>query len=293
MKNAPFLHRFEYALYLGVKAKLRCLPHAASRWLGAFLGELGYHLVSRRRRVALENLERIFPELSPGERRRLARASFRHFGSALCDSVSAARLDPVALCRRLELEGWEHLERARRSGPSLCYMTAHFGTWEITADVVGLYTGGLDVVARRLDNPHLDRELRRQRSRHGNELIEKRGSIRRMLRTLRGGGQLGILIDQRVQAYEGIVVSFLGQPAVASPVLARLALRTGSPVVPLFAYPEPGGRYRLVVEPAIEPGHTEGDDATAALTRRLLEPVEKHIRERPELWMWMHDRWKI
>lgn len=296
VKNAPLLHRLEHAGYLAVKGLLRVLPHGAARCLGGGLGELGYWLVARRRRVALKNLARVFPELDAAGRRRLARASFRHFGMALCDSLSIARFGPVELCRRLTLEGWEHLEHARRRGNGVCVMSGHLGCWEVAADTLGLYGGGFQIVARALDNPWLDRDVRQLRERFGNHLIAKRGTLRRLFQIVHGGGRLGILIDQRVRAKEGIVVPFFDCPAVASPVLARLSLRTGAPVVPIFGYALPGGRYRVVLHPPILPGDARpepGEDESAALTRRYLELVEREIRRAPEQWMWMHDRWKV
>ena len=91
----------------------------------------------------------------------------------------------------------------------------------------------------------------------------------------------------------GIAVPFFGRPALTSPVLARLSLRTGAPVVPISAYPEPGGRYRVVVRPPILPPEgQDGDEAVAALTRRYLEVAEEDIRAHPEMWLWMHRRWE-
>jgi KDO2-lipid IV(A) lauroyltransferase len=150
----------------------------------------------------------------------------------------------------------------------------------------------MDTVVRPADNPWLDRELRALRERFGNAVIPKRGAARRMLEVLRGGGRVGILIDQRVQEREGIAVPFFGRPALTSPVLARLSLRTGAAVVPITAYPESGGRYRIVVRPAILPPENGDDEETVkVLTRRYLEVAEEDIRAHPEMWLWMHRRW--
>jgi Kdo2-lipid IVA lauroyltransferase/acyltransferase len=296
VKNAPVLHRVEYAAYLAVKACLGVLPHGAVRRVGAGLGALTYRVVGRRRRVALANLARVFPELDSRERRGLARACFRHFGTIVCDSLWAGRLDGDAMRARIDLEGLEHLEDARAAGRGVCVMGAHLGCWEVVSDVLGLYAGGFNVVGRQLDNPWFDRAVRALRERFGNHLLAKRGSVRRLFEIVRDKGQLAILIDQRVGAHEGIVVPFLGHPAVASPVLARVSLRSGAPVVPIFGYTRPGGRYRVVVHPAIRPDSVtprEGEDETMALTRRCLEVVEAEIRAHPGEWMWMHDRWKM
>lgn len=293
MKNAPVRHRVEYGLYLLLKGVLRALPHPASRALGRRVGGLAWRLDRRHREVAQRNMALALPEIPEAERHRLVRDCFRHFGAALCDAISSTRFDAEEIGRRFTLEGWENLEQAESRGKGIFVLSAHLGLWELVPPVVGLYRGPLHIVVRPADNPDLDRELRALRERFGNRVIPKRGAARKMLETLREGGRVGILIDQRVQEKEGITVPFFGHPALTSPVLAKLSLRTGAAVVPVAAYPEPGGRYRVVVRPAILPPEDQGDgdDAVVALTRRYLEVAEEDIRQHPEMWLWMHRRW--
>lgn len=304
MKHAPVRHRLEYGAYLTLKGVVRILPHAAARPFGAAVGRLAHRLDRRHRQVATGNLELAFPALGPAERRRLAAACFRHFGAALFDLISAERFDAVELCRRFTFQGWEHLESAERLGRGVFLLGAHHGYWEISGRPIGLYRGVIHTVARPADNPHLDRELSRLRQGLGYAVIPKRGAARRMLQVVRAGGRVGILPDQRVQEREGILVPFFGRPALTTPVLARLSIRDGCPVVPVFAYPEPGGRYRLVIRPPILPveppgggapragdGDEDREAAVAALTRRYLAAIESEIRDHPEMWLWMHRRW--
>lgn len=299
MKDAPVRHRCELALYRAVRGALHLLPHAAARQLGAGLGELAYLFDRRHRRVALDNVTLALPELPRVRRRRLVRRCFRHFGSALTDTVSAQRFDLVEMCRRVSVEGWEHVEAARRqaSPRGIFAMTAHLGLWEMAAHVFGTYGAPLHVVGRPLDNPYLDRELRTHRRRFGNELLPKRGSVRGMIRALQAGDNVAILIDQRVMPHEGIEVPFFGRPAVTTPVLARLSIRLRVPVVPAYAVPRPGGRYRVIFKPAVAPpeagrdGGGDVDTAVRNLTARYLAEMEGEIRRHPHLWLWMHRRW--
>ncbi|HSM14037.1 MAG TPA: lysophospholipid acyltransferase family protein [Thermoanaerobaculia bacterium] len=292
MKNAPVRHALEYAALWPFLRLLRALPHGASRALGAGLGGLAHALDGHRRRVALGNLAQALPELPAGERARIARGSFRSIGAAFCDALSAARFDRVELCRRVTLVGLEHLAAAEAPGRGVVLLTAHYGTWEIAPQAVSQARGPLAVVGRPADNPHVDREIRALRERFGNRMLDKRGSVRELFRILRGGGRVGLLIDQRVRPEEGIDVPFFGRPALTSPIVARLALRTRAPIVLVFAEPEPEGRYRVEIHPAIEPEGPDDDAATYELTRRCLEACERVIRARPERWLWAHRRWR-
>ena len=99
-------------------------------------------------------------------------------------SISAHRFDRLEMCRHLTINGWEHLEEARRAGRGVLVMSAHLGTWEMAAHVVGLYAEPMHVIGRPLDNPLLDRRLAEQRGRFGNVTIPKRGAARGALRVL-------------------------------------------------------------------------------------------------------------
>jgi KDO2-lipid IV(A) lauroyltransferase len=290
MKNAPVRHRVEQALYLSLKGFLRALPHATARGVGERLGALAHRLDRRHRDVALRNLALAWPEMDEPTRRTLVAACFRHFGGALTDLVSSSRFTQEELCKRFTYEGWENLETAAAAGRGVFVLSAHLGYWEIAALPVGLYKGPLHVVARPADNPYLEAELANLRTRFGNGILHKHGAARRMLQILRDRGRIAVLIDQRVQEKEGIAVPFFGHPALTTPILARMSLRTGTPVVACFGIPTPGGTYRFVARPPIFP-EGKGEEAVQELTRRYLEALEQEIRLHPEMWLWMHRRW--
>lgn len=291
MKNAPVRHAVEFGAFALFQGVVRALPHPASRALGGALGALAGRLDRRRRRTADQNLADAFPELAAGERSRITRACFRHFGASFCDALSSLRFDGPELLARLELVGWENFARAAAltQGKGTIVLGSHFGNWEVVPAAIALTVGPLSSVGRRADNPHFDRVVQRLRTRYGNLALDKRGAVREMFRVLERGGRLGLLIDQRVRAEEGIDVPFFGRPALTSPIVARLSQRTGAPVVPVFGEELAGGRYRVE---ALEPMLPQAGDDDVTLSRRYIALLEERARARPELWLWLHDRWK-
>ena len=291
MKNAPVLHAVENGLFQLLRGLVRLLPHAGSRKLGRLLGRAAYLLLSGRRRTALKNLELAFPELDSARRERIARGAFASMTSHATEMLSWERFDAAQLCRQVTLEGWEHVTEAQARFGSFFVMTAHFGPFEIVGSVASLYLSPISALVRPLDNPRLESTLKRMRTRFGISLIQKHGAARHLVRSLEAGGRLLVLIDQRVRAREAIEVPFFGRPAQAPNLIARLAIKHEKPVVPVFAYPAPNGRYRVVARPAILPA--TGEDAVVDLTARCTDAVEREIRRQPELWLWMHDRWRV
>ena len=86
--------------------------------------------------------------------------------------------------------------------------------------------------------------------------------------------------------------SFFGRPAATTSALAALALRTGAAVVPVFSLPLEGGRYKLVFEAPVAPPQADTPDAVREFTQRCTDVLEMYVRRRPELWLWMHRRWR-
>lgn len=290
-KDHPFRYKLEMGAYRAAKSLVSVLPEAARMTLGRLGGRLGYLLDSRHRRVALQNLELAYPAWSLADRKRVAKRSFGNIGTAAVELATSASLDREAYRARLEIEGWEHFEQAEQEGKGVLLMTAHIGNWEALAQAMALRDRPVSFVARPLDNPYLEREIRRIRERFGNRTIPKRGAARQLIRTLRGGGITGLLIDQRVHPNEGRAYDFFGHPAYTTPLMARLSLRTGAPVVPVFGIPIEGWkRCRIVYRSPIFP-ESNGEDAVDRLTLQYLGTIEEAIRQWPEMWLWAHRRW--
>ena len=153
------------------------------------------------------------------------------------------------------------------------------------------------VLGRALDNPLLNTLLEQIRQRTGNTVIYRRGTIRRVLRLLQDGRGVAILIDQHIMTRDAIYVDFFERPAATTSAIAALALRTGAPVLPVFALPLAGGGYRMIYEHPVEPPSAEAvaADREAAMrefTQRCTDVLEMYVRRHPDLWLWMHRRWR-
>jgi len=286
-------YRWEEVAARGLSAALGRLPRRRVLALGRGLGRVYADLDARHVAIVADNLRRAFPHWNSQRVLRTARDVYAHFGQVLLELLwlqGRAREEVLASVR---FEGLEHLEALRAAGRAAVLVTAHTGNWELHALVHSLVVEPVGVVARPLDNPALDRRLCALRSAAGNEVISKRKALARVLSLLRAGRTVAILIDQNVQARDGIFVDFFGRPAATTTVAAALALKTGCALVPCHTELGPDGRYLVRYQAPLEwaPGGRRQEDI-ARLTQALTHVIEGWVRARPEQWLWMHRRWK-
>ena len=201
-------------------------------------------------------------------------------------------MPPDRMLAIVEFEGEDRVRAAHALGKGVLLFTGHFGYWEINALVHALALHPMSVLARPLDNRLLHDLLEEVRGRTGNSVIYRRGAVRRVLRALAANHAVAVLIDQHIQTADAVYVDFFNRPAATTSALAALALRTGAPVIPVFALPLPGGRFRMVYEHAVDPPKADGPDALRDFTQRCTDVLEMYVRRYPGLWLWMHRRWR-
>jgi Kdo2-lipid IVA lauroyltransferase/acyltransferase len=284
--------RLEYALVSVVERCIRIMPMAMVRGCGTLLGLAAYSLDRGHRRVALDNLAQAFPTRARSERRAIARRMFEHFGRLVLEMMKFSTLSHEQMRAHSEIEGEDRVAQAHRQGRGVLFFTGHFGYWEVQSIAHPLRVAPIGVIARPLDNPFLHGMLERMRTLTGNHVIYRDGAIRKVLRTLSVNQGVALLIDQHLHSSDAVYVDFFHRPAATTSALAALALRTGAPVIPVFALPLPRGRYRFVYESPVPPPSEDSPDAIREFTQRCTDVLEMYVRRDPSMWLWMHRRWR-
>ena len=250
----------DYLVYLAVRfaaCVVQALPYAACMRLSDKLAWLVYRLDRRHRLVADDNLRHAFPELTPAARRRLARATYDHLMMMLVEMIRLPRaLNARTVERHVAYAHPGDYDRALgwvQSGRPLLVLTGHFGNWEILSYVMGLLGFRGSLVARRLDNPYLDRFLHRFRRKTGQTILDKSRDYDRIRRVLAEGGALGLVGDQDAGP-RGLFVEFLGRPASTFKSIALLSLEYAAPIM-VFGAARVGTplTYRVYLEDVILP----------------------------------------
>jgi Kdo2-lipid IVA lauroyltransferase/acyltransferase len=276
---------------------LKCvsaIPRELRRNISIGMFRLFYYLSPRQRFITIHNLSRAFPEKSADEIIATAKGVYRTLGIVAADFFDIPSLTKDNISDLVDVQGLEHLEKALEKNRGVLMFGAHFGNWELGAAAMPIISKPLDVVIYRpLDNSILDNLVLWVRSSTGNTPIRKDHAMRQMLRSLKRNEILGILIDQNMAWQEGVFVDFFGRPACTTNGLAHLALRTEAPVIPASVLRLESGKYRLFFKEEMAVIRTGNDDADILInTQNFTRVIEDTVREYPDQWLWIHQRWK-
>ena len=295
-KHGKLQTYLEYSAAKSTLATLGRLPAPVAYSAGRAMSKLAYFFAGDLRRTGAINLKLAFPDKSDEERAQLLRETFDNLGRLLGFFSQFSYRSRDELKQLIEVQGLENIEAAKAAhGNRLILFTGHLGAWELTSFGLSLVNHPFTFLVRRLDNPRIEELVDRVRKKFGNETIDKLAAARSMLKILRSGeSPLGLLPDLNTLDDEAIFVDFMGVPAATTFVVAKLAVRTKTPLVPVFApWSKEKGKYLLIVEPMI-PVETTGDEEADVrrLTIKLTERIENRIRQYPGQWLWIHRRWK-
>ena len=272
----------------------RRLPRHSALALGYRLGRFWAAVDRRHLRIAIDQLRPAFPDWDEERLATTARGVYAHFAAVLMDLLrltGGSREEILALVA--DVEGREHVEAVMAAGRGAIFCTAHIGNWELHGLAHGALFGPIGVVGRPLDNPALDALLCEMRASGGNHVIYKRNALAQVMRALRAGKGIAMLLDQNVRRSDGVFIQFFGRPACTTTVAAALALKTGCALVPCHTELLPDGRYRLRYEPPVRVNASaDRESELVRITQELASRTEAWIRLVPDQWMWLHRRWK-
>ena len=284
----------EFAVAWAVFNGLRILPRRVAVAIGKGLGALARIVLLHLRRHAQASLQLAFPTLKAQAREQLERGTFRNLGRALGEVTQFPKLNRANIESVVVYEGLENYQQAVAQGRGVILLTGHIGAWELSVFAHSIYGYPMSFLARRVDNPLVERLAETNRARFGNRSIDKKGGLRDVLKTLKAGGVVGILADLNSAREEGVFVDFFGHQACTTAGVATLALRTGAVVLPGYIlWDEAKQIHRLCFEPPVETINTGNPkDDIVTNTGRYANVLEAVIRRHPDQWLWIHRRWK-
>ena len=278
--------RLQFALIKAVLWIMRRLPYDKRvPFSGWVLSRLVAPLLGWRKRIAA-NIRLVAPDTPEAEIKRITRAVPDNFGRTMAELFSPDDFQNIARATRLEGPGLAALEQARAEGRPSILVSGHFGNYDVLrAGVIarGFSVGG---IYRPMNIPQFNEIYVETISKVGKPLFSRgRRGMAEMMRFLKGGGTLAVLIDQRLR--NGVPLSFFGHTAYTALSFAELALKYNATVVPCYGIRQPDGlSFRAVLEAPVP--HTTAEEMTQALNDSLEAMVRAHMGQ----WFWIHNRWK-
>lgn len=267
------------------------LPLPIRRNLGMAIGRLCWPLVSKKRRkMAIDNISRSLG-ITEEQAETIAKSSGIRFGPMFMEVLHMPRLNKDNINKYVTLSGSEHLEAALTMGRGAVLATAHSGNWELLGAALAMHGFPLVAVVQRQTNAAMDTFINEYRTKAGMHVTYKQG-VREMVKLMGSGKIIGLLMDQDNHR-DGVFVEFFGRMASTPQGAAALARLGNTPIVPAFITENPDGTHIAIFHPPVLV--TKTDDRAGDIrntTQHLTRIIEQHIRQHPQEWFWLHNRWK-
>ncbi len=302
-KDKGALHQWvECALLVSLLKLIRILPYGVCRVVAVLAGEGLFRFAPRRRRIARANLRIAFPGLNEAQRLVLARRSCRSFVLTCLEAAKfLTTFDPLRakkmVCEIVDgaEEMFEKVRAIHEDAGGCVFVVPHLGNWECLAHAGALAGIPLTIPVRPLDNRKLEASLYEMRASSGQEILSRKNAFFHLREALRKGRSVAILADQNAGG-EGIDTPFFGKLARTTPAPAALAVLYDRPIVLISCLRKGDGRrYEILLSDPIAPDMYAQSTRSEIerLTKAVNAETENFIRQGPEQYLWVHDRWKL
>ena len=277
-------------------SRLICLlPWRLCLWFADVLAAIAWVFVpSRRKKLSRENIMRCL-HVDAQRAEQISKAAALQYGQVLIEVLRFPQLRST-MKEHVEIEGLHYLtdyiQSSERQGKGAVIATCHSDNWELMGGAFAQCGISLVGVAKKQKSGGMDRFINEYRTLIGMHITYKTG-VREMFQMLAEGWFIGLIMDQDTGRHDGVVVKFFDEPTNFMPGAASMSRFRGVPIFPAFMHRTEDRRHKLIVYPPIFVEKTKdkrGD--LQRTTQELATMIERHIREYPEQWFWLHDRWK-
>jgi KDO2-lipid IV(A) lauroyltransferase len=284
---------WQYRAFRTVQWLVERLPRPWAYALAIVAARIAF-LTARTARSRLEeNLRQVLPDASPEQLRRVTWLNFRNHSKAYADLMQLPRARVEFLRTLLRIEGDEHLQAALGRGKGVMVVSVHMGSWEIAAAIWSATIAPVSLFAEVLKPRELYDWYRNTRARLGISVLPlTRPGLRQVIQALEAQEMVVTAIDHDVLG-TGVPMQFLGRTVRIPTGPAAIAVRRGTPVLPVCVFRLPDDNYQAIGLPAVvaQPG-ADRDAETLRVTAEVLSHLERFVREHPDQWHMPHRIWQ-
>ena len=293
-----FFKRVRYYLLYQLVRFLIAISNSVPRiaWL-KFCGgltKLAFPFATQTRNLMIKNIGIAFgKELNSEQIRTLAKRTFEMTGRNAGDILRATKVQSLEDVEKFVVtHGLDIYERALAKKRGVVFITGHLGAFDLQVTNMALRGLNPNIIGTPIKDERLNKLLWEYRNKYGATAIERGKETFRLIKVLKSGGSVALLIDQDTKV-KSRFVDFFGKPA-STPVGATiLAMKTGAVVVPTSIYLGEDWMQHMSFFPEVPMRDTGDEEADVVYNTQVLTTIlENMIREHPDQWVWMHDRWK-
>jgi len=286
------LEKFQYYLLLILVGMFRYLPYGMAIFFAKLIAWKLAVILRLRRKVAIGNLNRAFPEKSSAEIASIYRRCWSHFLQVGVEMARIPTLDDREIEKRMDSSQDSVIKEVLSRGKGAIVVSAHFGNWELMG--AGMVAEGFDItfIVTSQSNRYVDEWMNKMRLAGGIKTANRKDAVKAILKVLKSNEVVAIMCDQDA-GRAGIFTEFFGQPASTPRGPALFHLKTGAPIVFSSAMRGNDGRYVVVFEEMIFDELTgDRDNDELIIMQKISARLEHEIRAYPDQWLWLHRRWK-
>jgi KDO2-lipid IV(A) lauroyltransferase len=274
-----------YYGYVCLEKMIGVSPSFVKEGLKKILTFLFYNFAKKRKKIVFANLDLAYGDsISKEEKEKIAKKVYENFVNNLFETIELSNMSKEDLKKKVVFENLEMVNEALQKGPVI-FTGAHFGNWELSLLAIGAFVTPVSAVARDIDNPRLNEKIKKIREKFNVKIYSKKGALKNLIKDLKNGRSIALLIDQNTAKEEGIDTEFFGKKVLQTPSAAILSKKFKVPIVMGFAEKKEDKWVMSFKESFV------CEDIQKCVNKQS-EIIEKEVRKHPELWYWLHRRFK-
>lgn len=257
------------------------------------IARLLYRIDKRRKKIAYINLDFAYGDsLSQEEKTAIVKGCYENLTLNLLEFIRNLEMDKETFTEKITYKNLEIVEKAMAEKRRIIFITAHYGFWEFAPPAIAMLcpvTG----VGRPLGMKALDDILRASREKFGVRLLDRKGAMKGLMKSLKEDRNIGILVDQNTASNEGVLIDFFGKKARHIPTAAVLARKFDALIIPAFIDSDDKEHFTFTFyEPIITAKTEDAEKDILESVQKQADITEQVIRQNPKEWFWFHRRWK-
>ncbi len=288
------MQRIGFYIFLTVEKLLMLLPQKTRRSFFYMLADFARLVSKRYGKVVEQNLRFVFGDsISQEEIEETKRYSFRQLLVNFQHTMESRYYTPEEITQNITFENLEVVKKAQEQNRPIIFVTAHYGAWELAGRALSYKIQPILIIYKKMKNKYFEKYLLESREKWKMTYAERHGATRAMMKTMRKGGAMAVLIDTNVKKSEAVKVEFLGKKISQIKTTAYFARKYDAALIPALIHTEDNEKYTIKFYDEIIPPKTDDEEKDLQVSMQMqTDWLSEEIKKSPKPWFWLHRRFK-